>query len=504
MKTVDVCWLPLFSQAVLAWGYPVPSQRDGLIGLEIDLEVLSALSGARHAVIFRGGLLLKGLAVILVPTKRCSNTIQWHLVTNDDDCRLTCEDAVHRAGQRILCDQLDLESYSRCRHIVGWCSKIKVMLGTSDFDYGSVSYSGTENATNMVRSAGKMALGIQQIVAAQVEFSVGKRVGKYAFRRQGSYERILKIASKTPIVLFDTGLRRGWLTPALAVMLHVVQLAIHSNPPESDKNKPLAFKGTALQTLLDHRDKCPVTGDSLADEISTIWNFIDYMIEVNVHEDTAVEQPVRGTLREVLYGFELMDLTEQTSPVHRKKLYVRNTHGGWPALVRDIDALVLFGNGFGDIMLPIEPSLCPTWATMPQGHDFLASTVETLVELYKKAGSQDWKYLTTQKLQWHRGTSALFEPCEFHASCCTCDRLQRIVPNEAVGHVTGPGPLDTQGAVIFGQLGRPSGLNNLQNALRESFGLQKPQDTNEPPHRAISGLIPGYRRFSRRRNMELN
>ncbi|ETS81751.1 hypothetical protein PFICI_06753 [Pestalotiopsis fici W106-1] len=535
LKMAKACWLPLFSQAVLAWGYPAPSKRDGLIGLEIDLGVLSALSGARHAVMFRGGLLLKGISAVLVPTKYCANTIQWHLVTSDDDSRLTCEEAVRKVGPRILSDELDFESYSGCRHIVGWCSKVEVMLGTTGIDYGSIGYSDTADAMDMIRSEGKVTLGIQQIVTAQVEMSVGKRVGTFAFRRQGSYEKILRFASKTPIVLFDTDTRRGWLVPAVAVMLHVVQRAIHSNPTGSGKDKLLSFRGTVLQTLLELRDECPVTGeDSLADEISTIFNIIDRMIEINAEEDTAKEKPVRGTLRSAIYGFEFMDLIDQPSPIHRKKLYMHNTHGGWPALAHDIDALVLLGNGFGEIMLPIEPSLCPSWTTMPLGQDFLASTVETLSDLYKKAGSKDWKYLTTQKLQWHRGASALFEACKSDNSHCNCVRLQRIVPKEVVGHVIGPGPVETaQGAVIFGEVGRPTRFNTTQNARRRSLGLQAPPDVDyvprddqeqqlvvvngtqpilgdapangtqlgspESPHKSFSGYVSaGFRRLSKR------
>ncbi|KAI1128752.1 hypothetical protein F5Y10DRAFT_239829 [Nemania abortiva] len=167
-----------------------------------------------------------------------------------------------------------------------------------------------------------------------------------------------------------------------------------------------------------------------------------------------------------------MGLVEQASPIHRKKLHLQNTHGGWSDLVHDIDALVLFGKGFGDIMLPAEPLPCASWATMPQGHDFLASTVQMMLELYKKAGSKDQQYLTTRKLRWHRGESILFETCVPQSARCSCERLQRIVPSEVIGAVVGPGPLEEQGAVVFGERGRSVGFDVSRRVFNKLPWLQ--------------------------------
>ena len=63
-KTVPVpedetsCWHGLFTRAVIARGFPVPTRNDNEIGLELSFEMMAALDGARHAMDFEGGLVV--------------------------------------------------------------------------------------------------------------------------------------------------------------------------------------------------------------------------------------------------------------------------------------------------------------------------------------------------------------------------------------------------------------------------------------------------------------
>ena len=46
------CWLSLFRNPLIARGFPVPQRHNGEQGLEIPLQIMSALGGARHVTEF--------------------------------------------------------------------------------------------------------------------------------------------------------------------------------------------------------------------------------------------------------------------------------------------------------------------------------------------------------------------------------------------------------------------------------------------------------------------
>ena len=69
------CWLPLFSGAVIARGFPIPS-RGSELGLEISIELLSAILGAKHTITYGGGIVVKGFSSLIYPSKCQENRVQ--------------------------------------------------------------------------------------------------------------------------------------------------------------------------------------------------------------------------------------------------------------------------------------------------------------------------------------------------------------------------------------------------------------------------------------------
>lgn len=62
------CWLGLFPNPVLATGFLAPQRHERYIGLEMSLEFLADICGARHIVEYAGGVVIKGFSVMLLPT----------------------------------------------------------------------------------------------------------------------------------------------------------------------------------------------------------------------------------------------------------------------------------------------------------------------------------------------------------------------------------------------------------------------------------------------------
>ncbi|KAF7513369.1 hypothetical protein GJ744_009790 [Endocarpon pusillum] len=465
--TENSCWLPLFCGASIARDFPIPDRREEM-GLEIPLEIMMGIAGVRHAVEYEGGVVMKGFSIMFVPMKRSGNRVQWHLISSPNcDTRLSYRDVLDRCQDRASLNEVDLGSLRTTRAIVGWCSAASSLLGSNAANYGNIDYSGAKDADTPLKLAGGV-LGFQQFGLAQLDFTLGPKDGKCHFQRSGPYQRIISAAEKTPVVLYDTAEERAWLVPASGVMLH---MAHHRNwlEPFETNGKWVELPATgpagppAKEILLGcaSMDLSDCGEYAFKDMVINIWSQLEFLIDQNVRRDGTPGAAVTGKLRDVIHGFEFKAVVEERSPFRRKQKTIGKTSGGWPALIRDIDALVLFAKCYEDIIRPQtnnnNQSLCSLWRTVPKGKDYLAASVKTLKDLYDVAGCRlDQTYLTSTHLQWHRGNSTLFEPCKTPGAYrCQCIRLQRIVPKSAIGRVVPPGLLVDDAAVIFGQSASP-------------------------------------------------
>ncbi|KAF2634251.1 hypothetical protein P280DRAFT_554719 [Massarina eburnea CBS 473.64] len=459
------CWLPLFCGAVIASGFPIPKRADG-VGLEISLDLLAALAGVCNAVEFDGGVVMKGFSHMFVPVRKTGDCLQWHAITNQDpEKRLTYSEGISRCDSRALLDQVTIDDIQRLRPIVGWCSVAVSNLGSSAANYENIDYSGAIEANSSVTCAGG-SLGFQQFGAAQLNFRFGGKDGKCHFQRTGPYQRIVSAAENTMVALYDTGEQRAWLVPASNVMLHMAQHRHQLEPFEID-GKPIVLDtdvapgSSAKQTLFKNASvRLSDTEDyTFKDFILNTWSLLEFLIDQDVDRDRHSQgTSVKVTLREFLHGYEFKAVVQERTPFRRKEIQLAKTNGGWPLLLQDIDALVLFADGFEDIIIPANcgnAGLCRSWQRVPKGKDYLATTTKTLKDLYDVAGCRlSRKYLTSTHLQWHQGDSTLFDACDrSQVFECGCNRLQRIIPKSAIGEVVPPGFVLDHGAVIFGHPG---------------------------------------------------
>lgn len=81
-----------------------------------------------------------------------------------------------------------------------------------------------------------------------------------------------------------------------------------------------------------------------------------------------------------IHGWEYMDLVDKTFPLKRREMKTGEACGNWPKFADDIQALILFGANFGDILLPKEvANFCANFQCLPRGNFFLAVEVKTLI-----------------------------------------------------------------------------------------------------------------------------
>jgi hypothetical protein len=461
--TEIACWLPLFKGATIASGFPIPDRAEE-VGLEIPLELLARLADVRQAIEFEGGIVLKGFGEMFVPVKKTGDRVQWHaIVSEDSENRLTFDEGLSLCKSRALLDEVSFEDLKSTRAIVGWCCAATTRLGSDVANYENIDYSGAKEAGSVLRCAGGQ-IGLQQIGTGILDFKLGAKDGNFHVPRLGRYQKIVSAAERTPIVLYGTKEQRSWLVFASDVLLHIIQHR-HRLDPFKVKGKTVKLDttvtpGSSAKTVLLRHEKSLISDEqdyTFKDLVVDIWTTLESLVDQNTRRAQNLSgTPVKASLRESFRGYEYNAVVEDRSPFILKEQELSKTSGGWPLLVRDINALVLFADGFGEVIIPAESaknSLCRMWHGMPSNMDYMATTSRVLKDLYDVAGCRiTRKYLTSTQLRWHRGESLVFEACK-DTLACRCNRLQQIIPKASIGSLVPPGLLEDEGAVIFGQSG---------------------------------------------------
>lgn len=462
----ESCWFSLFNNPVIAQGFPIPERRNFERGLEMPIELMATLGGGRHAVEFEGGLVIKGHSIAFVPVQQFEDTIQWHMISNSDGTRLRYSD-LRRV--RALLEEVNFESIRTKRAILGWSQVAQTLLGTASIDYESIDWSEAKEAGRSTRLSGG-GLGFQSNLIGQLNFALGAKDGRLLLSQNGPFVKIIDLAEKTPVALYDHRERRAWLVPALDVILHVIHTRFCLNLYTFDSSKATISYSDKTAKISDRAARRAVMASKdlqlyegtppgekayhVRDATLDIWSLLERMMERDAVITSTPGVAVQGTWRDKLYGWEFRALVEDKSSFRRKEQVLEKTNGGWVDLVDDTDTIVLFGNGFQEVIKPV-PS-CSAWRVLPQGRDYLAVGCPMLETLYNEAGSRKTRsYLTSRHLQWHRG-STLFERCE-EMSGCTCDRLQQLVYDSRITfrRVSPPEELPHNGCVIFGRARHP-------------------------------------------------
>lgn len=198
-------------------------------GLEIPLEMMAALCGARHLTEFEGGLVLKGQSAMFVPVKGHESSVQWHFIQGKSDDRIPYQEVKTRNIHRAPLSEVSYESARSARTFLGWWKYAETHLGTADAGYGDIDWSSASEARRSIRFSGT-ELGLQNVLTGKINFVMGAKDGRLHFERGGPFQKIVNCAENTPVALYDVDDGRAWLVPALDVMLHVVQTQHHTRP----------------------------------------------------------------------------------------------------------------------------------------------------------------------------------------------------------------------------------------------------------------------------------
>lgn len=479
----QACWLPLFSGAVIASGFPIPARGDE-VGLEISLDILAALGGVRHAVEYDGGIILKGFSTMFVPTRKIKDRVQWHaIVSKKHRHRLTYHDGLHSCETRAKLSDVSFNDLGSTRAFLGWTSVATTRLGSDDIMYENIDYSDAKEPRRQIKII-KGQLGLQQIGAGMFEVELGAKDGRFHHHRTtGPYSIILDAAESTHVVLYDTQTSRAWLVPATDAMLHMVRshheykrfmvdghvAVLKTTVPAGKSAKDVLLRDGDVVLI---NDKKPWT---LRDKVLDTWSLLDHITEQELTRKSNGGIEVKDTWHTTIFGYEYKAVVLNRGPFHPKRRDLKSTSGGWPRLIRDIDAIVLLADGFGDLIVPAvneKDKLCSRWKRVPEGQDYLATTVQVLKELQDVAHSRlDLKFLSDAGLQWDQGQSLLFEPC-LDPQQCHCSRVQQVTDSH-LGTPKPPQKMEEHGAAIFGKAELPARLQRRAHEVADTSPFYK-------------------------------
>ncbi|KAG5793111.1 hypothetical protein H9Q69_007849 [Fusarium xylarioides] len=343
----------------------------------------------------------------------------------------------------------------------------------------------------------KLQFGFSQWGTITAEVAIGKKDG-YCCQRPDDYDALLDDAKNTHIILYDTAQRRAAQTNAEDLILHVLHHQrnnkskdTHSNTPYQGQDIDFAHPDRRVtptrEVMLRNAERvfCHRRQFSSSDlkpclfkhEFKSLYTTIDGLWAQDYVNQKSHAMRLSLSLKPSISGWEYMDLVESRRWIPPKSVNLRKKCGRWNEYARDIQALILFGSGFGDILRAAQPSsVCPALTSVPKDHFCLGVRVETLERLFTVQGSlADQSKLTTNGLTLS-GSNDLFKANDETAGqrCCPRRLVQFIKPALRKGKDASLS-LETNGAVIIGDFGE-SILHKdcVQKRSRKTFG-QRPE-----------------------------
>lgn len=214
------------------------------------------------------------------------------------------------------------------------------------------------------------------------------------------------------------------------------------------------------------------------EQVLKVWGFRD-QVQVNfelltlmsVHQlepTSGVKMRFKGSER--LEGWSFKDVLDERTPLERKTVYLEPSGQGWEPFAREINALVLMGGGFGDVITPSpQVPTCCIWETVPQGQDLLVTTYNFLKEIAEEKRADDFPSHLTPTILWHQPDALFGGRCNTsgtssaHPRDSVCSRIQVLLTSKLLeklhagsrGLVSSPKGKDaaesSSSAVIFGR-----------------------------------------------------
>ncbi|KAK0666742.1 hypothetical protein QBC41DRAFT_229941, partial [Cercophora samala] len=431
---VGKCWHGLFQNVAIVKGFPISHRSCRNTGLEIPLNMAARLMDSSKLHEFMGRYYIKGFSAMLTAVGLTDGVVLWHLDCNSSGRRISYCDAVKGGGKGKV--GLSLTQVHSGRHVVGWCSKAlltQTLSGDKDANYdvrkSGLPFPGREFSLE------KISLSVGNIITGGVQFSIGKKDVPLHITKQGYVAKLRWIDQKY-VIFWDEEDQRGWLVRGSSALLHLVRASLEHCRSDDFSSEFLfnfeAFKeapehvrftpNSALKVLLDKDNRGlslyreertqekTITSDgrwtrqiettatftTLEDKIVETYETLEKIIDGQARSAASAKglnAKLRGSGR--IEGWDFKDIAAARDPFYLRVASLPEYGQTWIPFARSIQAVTLFGRGFGDIIKPnldtnnpavVQPTRS-AWDSMPVGHGLLGACLGDLKEIIDNHGN---------------------------------------------------------------------------------------------------------------------
>ncbi|KAK3667545.1 hypothetical protein LTR22_001723 [Elasticomyces elasticus] len=523
------CWRTLLHNQCVAKGFPISTRQRDEEGLEMPFALMIKLGGADRVTDYNGQLLVKGFEALFVPTKMTDISIVWHLVTNPKGRRISFN--AFYALKSLAVSTVCMHDVYKSRHFLGWVSNASQHTGTEDgvYEQNEIVNLGPPSQGPVLSG---VTLNFSKIVGMGATFTLGKQDRGIRTSDSGlAYHDLVNKMTKMHVLLYDYNCKRGWLVDAASALLHLLRFHVARYEPIRDNQvfqidqfqhaRTHTGSGAAKYVLIDDRFRKTVLLQDTRIQRKTVVEIIDgkpvtKVVIETTSNDTTVEDRVRylwDVLQQMydkwkakkyspgvdlpnfntkLEGWKFRDIVDCELDMEAVAANIDSGAATWHRLVREINAIVLIGGSFGEILRP-SGNHCDYWQSVPQNQFCLAIPVSQLKKIIRKKHGDS-------SVQPIRLADGVFWPIFGHPFECTCrsamhrrgavcDRIQSL---NSSGTIHGTIQCDSfntvdhdNGAVIFGE-------RKLRKRKSVADKAQPAPSHADVPRKTSSVFIPAW------------
>lgn len=298
----------------------------------------------------------------------------------------------------------------------------------------------------------RVTISISKIVSIGTSITPGRQDrGIRTSSKDTFHTEIVQKMSKMHVLLYDHDDGRGWLVDGASAILHLLRFHVATYPPicegetfkldqfryadskagfksakdvllspelqnvvlveepavEIEKQVTEMIDGKATSKIVIERSK---RKKRVVDRVADLYEILELMYDNWKRRKNAAGIALES-LNMKLEGWKFQDIVELEDDMNPVVAKLDGSADDWLRMVRYINAVVLIGNGFGDMMKPMG-DFCANWCSVPQKDFCVAVPVSRLKHIAHKYGDP--------RMMPIKLTPDVFWPINQHPFICTC------------------------------------------------------------------------------------
>ena len=188
---------------------------------------------------------------------------------------------------------------------------------------------------------------------------------------------------------------------------------------ERNKELPIYLEKEEVQhedigsTLQDH-GLAPKTRKRyyrVEDRVEEIYETLEKLIDHQTNATGQAGVKMKAHARRRLEGWDFKDLASDKDPIYPRTTTLHALGKGWVDFVRSIQAVTLFGKGFGEIIRPSTAVACHHWSEVPRDKFYLAACVNDLQQIMETDGDHTVNPMRICNNTLWYSSNAAFDSC---------------------------------------------------------------------------------------------